>query len=53
MPRHALAAAALRYAAGDLTPAECAAFEARLASEQEASRTSNAALSAAERSPAA
>ena len=36
MPRHALAAAALRYAAGDLTPAECAAFEARLASEQEA-----------------
>jgi len=36
MPKHALAATALRYAAGDLTPAECAVFEAQLATDQDA-----------------
>jgi hypothetical protein len=36
MPRDALAATALRYAAGDLSPAECAVFEAHLATDQDA-----------------
>ncbi|WP_439631154.1 hypothetical protein [Gemmata sp.] len=35
-PEPALQAAALRYAAGDLSPGEAAAFEARLAASQEA-----------------
>jgi anti-sigma-K factor RskA len=36
MPKDALSAIALRYAAGDLKPAECSAFEAQLATDQEA-----------------
>jgi anti-sigma-K factor RskA len=36
MPDPTLSSTALRYAAGDLSPADCAAFEVRLASEQEA-----------------
>lgn len=36
MPDPTLAATALRYAANDLPPADAAAFEARLAAEQEA-----------------
>jgi hypothetical protein len=36
MPDPALQATALRYAAGDLTPEEVAAFEARLAEDQDA-----------------
>lgn len=36
MPEPALQATALRYAAGDLAPADAAAFEARLADDQDA-----------------
>ncbi len=36
MPDPTLSSTALRYAAGDLPPAECAGFEARLATDQEA-----------------
>src|SRR5215470_11557103 len=36
MPEPTLQTTALRYAAGDLSPAEVAAFEARLAEDQDA-----------------